>query len=96
MPELKHNFIRGRMNKDLDEILIPKGEYRDAMNVEVASSEGSDVGAVQNVLGNTVQSIQDDIPLTSWSSDYISNLTNPAALAGNVGYPEGYEPGGEG
>ena len=31
--ELKHNFIKGRMNKDLDERLVPDGEYRDALNV---------------------------------------------------------------
>ena len=54
MPELKHNFIKGRMNKDLDERLVPNGEYRDALNVTVDTSEDSDVGAVQNVLGNTL------------------------------------------
>ena len=43
MPEIKHNFIKGRMNKDLDERLVPNGEYRDALNVEVVNSEGSDV-----------------------------------------------------
>ena len=40
------------MNKDLDERLVPRSEYRDALNVQVASSEGDDVGAIQNVLGN--------------------------------------------
>jgi hypothetical protein len=40
------------MNKDLDERLVPSGEYRDALNVQVASSEGDDVGSIQNVLGN--------------------------------------------
>jgi len=40
------------MNKDLDERLVPNGEYRDAMNIEVLSSEGSAVGTVQNLLGN--------------------------------------------
>jgi len=40
------------MNKDLDERLVPQGEYRDAMNVEVSTSEGSNVGTVQNILGN--------------------------------------------
>ena len=53
MPEIKHNFTGGKMNKDLDERLVPNGEYRDAMNVEVLSSEGSAVGTVQNLLGNT-------------------------------------------
>ena len=42
MPELKRNFTQGRMNKDLDERLVPNGEYRDALNIEVNTSEGSD------------------------------------------------------
>jgi len=52
MPEIKHNFTGGKMNKDLDERLIPNGEYTDAMNIQVSTSEGSDVGTVQNILGN--------------------------------------------
>ena len=40
------------MNKDLDERLVPNGEYRDALNLEVATSEGSDVGTLQSILGN--------------------------------------------
>ena len=52
MPELKNSFIRGRMNLDLDERLIPNGEYREALNVQVSTSEDSDVGSVQNILGN--------------------------------------------
>ena len=52
MPELKHTFVSGRMNKDLDERLVPNGEYRDAANIEVLTSEGSDMGAVQTCLGN--------------------------------------------
>ena len=54
MPEIKHNFMKGKMNKDLDERLVPNGEYRDALNVQVSTSEGSDVGAVQNILGNSL------------------------------------------
>ena len=53
MPEIKNIFTSGRMNKDLDERLIPKGEYRDAMNIDVVTSEGSNVGSVQNIKGNT-------------------------------------------
>ena len=52
MPEIKHNFTGGKMNKDLDERLVPNGEYRNAMNVQVSTSEGSDVGTVQNLLSN--------------------------------------------
>jgi len=46
-------FLNGKMNKDLDERLIPKGEYRDALNIDVSYSEGADVGVLQNILGNT-------------------------------------------
>jgi len=53
MPEIKNQFTGGKMNKDLDERLVPNGEYRDAMNIQVATSEGSDVGTVQNILGNS-------------------------------------------
>lgn len=52
MPEFKRNFLKGRMNKDLDERIVPNGEYRDALNIEVSTSEGSEVGAAQNVKGN--------------------------------------------
>ena len=54
MPEMKRTFTKGRMNKDFDERLVPNGEYRDAMNIQVSTSEGSDVGTIQNVLGNTL------------------------------------------
>ena len=54
MPEIKNQFTGGKMNQDLDERLIPNGEYREAMNIEVANSEGSDVGTAQNILGNSV------------------------------------------
>ena len=52
MPDIKHQFSSGKMNKDLDERLVPNGEYRDAMNIQVSTSEGSHVGTVQNILGN--------------------------------------------
>ena len=52
MPDIKRNFTRGKMNKDLDERLVPDGEYRDAMNVQVSTSEDSDIGVIQNLLGN--------------------------------------------
>ena len=53
MPEIKRNFTGGKMNKDLDERLVPPGEYRDAQNIQVSTSDESDVGTVQNILGNT-------------------------------------------
>ena len=52
MPELKHTFQGGKMEKDLDERILPNGQYREALNIEVATSEDSDVGAAQNIIGN--------------------------------------------
>jgi hypothetical protein len=54
MAELQRTFLAGRMNKDLDERLVPDGEYRDAVNITIDTSEGSNIGAVQNALGNTI------------------------------------------
>jgi len=42
------------MNKDLDDRLIPNGEYRDAQNISVGKSEADDIGALENVLGNAL------------------------------------------
>ena len=61
MPEIKHQFTGGKMNKDLDERLVPNGEYRDAWNIQVSTSEGSDIGTVQNILGNDLVAGQDFI-----------------------------------
>jgi len=52
MAKAKNVFIKSKMNKDLDDRLLPPGEYRDAQNVQISTSEGADVGALENVLGN--------------------------------------------
>ena len=52
MPELKRNFLKGKMNKDLDERLVPNGEYRNALNIEVNTTDNSNVGALQNIESN--------------------------------------------
>ena len=52
MAEVKNAFIKSKMNKDLDSRLIPNGEYRHAQNIQISKSEGEDVGALENVLGN--------------------------------------------
>jgi hypothetical protein len=56
MPEIKNSFQKGKMNKDLDERLVPNGEYRDAKNVQVSTSDDSDVGTLQTIMGNSVLS----------------------------------------
>jgi hypothetical protein len=38
MPEAKNTFLKAKMNKDLDDRLLPNGEYRDAQNVLVVNS----------------------------------------------------------
>ena len=39
MAEVKNAFIKSKMNKDLDSRLLPQGEYRNAVNVQVSRSE---------------------------------------------------------
>lgn len=53
MAEVKNSFLASKMNKDLDDRLIPNGEYRDARNISVGRSEDDDIGALENVLGNS-------------------------------------------
>ena len=53
MANIQRNFIRGRMNKSLDERLLPNGEYIDALNVRLGSTEESEYGSVENSKGNT-------------------------------------------
>ena len=53
MAEIKNSFLASKMNKDLDDRLIPSNEYKDALNVAVSNSEDSDVGALENILQNT-------------------------------------------
>ena len=64
--KLKNTFVQGKMEKDIDERLIPKGSYVHAENIKVANSEGSDAGAIENSLGSE--------QLTSF------NLTNPVTI----------------
>lgn len=48
----RNTFVGGKMNKDADDRLLPKGQYRTATNIRVANSEGSDAGAIEKVLSN--------------------------------------------
>ena len=81
MPEFIHNFTQGKMNHDLDERMIPNGQYRDALNVTVSTSESSNVGALQNLKGNTQLKKKGVArPAVDWSVDYIDALTNPKCI----------------
>ena len=72
MPEIKNTFLKSKMNKDLDDRLIPNGEYRDAQNLQISRSQGSSVGEFENVLGNTEVA---DL-LTGDGADIIGQFTN--------------------
>ena len=52
MANITRNFIKGRMNKSVDERLIPDGEYVDAINVRMGSTENSEIGVIENTKGN--------------------------------------------
>jgi hypothetical protein len=68
MAKVQNTFIKSRMNKDLDDRLLSNGEYRNAQNVSVSRSEGEDVGALENVLGNKF--------LTNFGLSSISGVTS--------------------
>lgn len=52
MGKVKNIFTSGKMNRDLDERLVQKGEFRFANNIKVIGSSSSDSGAVENQLSN--------------------------------------------
>jgi hypothetical protein len=68
MANITRNFIAGRMNKSLDERIIPNGEYIDALNIRMGSTEQSEIGVVENTKGNvqlTTLKYIDGTPLSS-------------------------------
>ena len=52
MANFTRNFIAGRMNKVVDQRLLPEGEYVDAMNIRMGSTENSEIGVIENTKGN--------------------------------------------
>mgnify|MGYP003143714008 FL=1 len=79
MAEVKNNFIKSKMNKDLDKRLIPSGEYIDAKNAQISMSEGDGVGTLENVLGNELVStlvfpVVSDLVSIGYFVDQINNF----------------------
>ena len=76
MPKIQNSFLKGKMNKDLDERLVPKGEYREAQNILITQSESSDVGAIENIQGNILAvpmpSITGDMETIGYCADVLS------------------------
>ena len=61
--QITNTFLKSKMNKDLDDRIMPNGEYRDALNISVGRSEDNDVGALENIIGNSlITSTNLDIP----------------------------------
>ena len=96
MSEIKHTFQAGKMNKDLDERLVPNGEYRHAENIQVRTTDGSDVGTIQNIKSTSINSIGssgDSLPITSGFGEtqnatyYNSNWMNNNISDGEDGLP---------
>ena len=52
--QITNTFLKSKMNKDLDDRILPNGEYRDARNISVGRSEDNDVGALENIIGNNL------------------------------------------
>ena len=80
MAEVKNAFIKSKMNLDLDARLVPQGEYRQGFNIQVSKSEGDDVGALENVLGNALLPQGNFQALNSGATGLqaIGHVVNPA------------------
>ena len=53
MANVTRNFTAGKMNKMVDERLVPNGQYIDALNVRMGSTEQAEIGVIENSFGNT-------------------------------------------
>ena len=84
MPDLQRTFLAGKMNKDIDERLLPDGQYRHGLNVTIDTSAGSNIGALQNGLGNsTVVSV---LQVANYLSGPITTIGAVAYEAKNLIY----------
>ena len=85
MANIQRNFIAGRMNKSLDERLVPNGEYIDALNVRLGSTEASEIGSVENSKGNT--------KMTSLQYEQTGSVTGATLLSDEARCIGAYEDG---
>ena len=82
MAELKRTFTGGKMDKDTDERIVQNGLYREALNISVATSEDSDVGAAQNILGNirVTEAIQSTSSIPNLDNKYAADNYHVGAI----------------
>ena len=52
MVKVTSTFTAGKMNKVVDERLLPQGEYVDGQNIRLGSTETSEVGSIELTRGN--------------------------------------------
>ncbi len=67
--KFKHTFTKSKMNQDLDARLLSADEYREGVNISVSRAEADDVGALENILGNSLISSLNNI-----QSEYLSQV----------------------
>ena len=82
MAQSKRSFNQARLERDLDDRIIPAGTYRDALNISVDTSEDANVGVIENMKGN--------IEITNQNITGLSSSSNPnAKVIGSYAHPEG-------
>ena len=82
MAQSKRSFNQARLERDLDDRIIPAGTYRDALNISIDTSEDANVGVVENMKGNT--------EITNQNITGLSSSSNPnAKVIGSYAHPEG-------
>ena len=82
MAQSKRSFNQARLERDLDDRIIPAGTYRDALNISIDTSEDANVGIVENMKGNT--------EITNQNITGLSSSSNPnAKVIGSYAHPEG-------
>ena len=69
MANFTRTFTAGKMNKTFDERVVPDGEYIDAMNVRMGSTEKSEAGVIENTNGNLPLTVLSYVgsPLSSYA-----------------------------
>ncbi len=60
--KLKNTFVLGKLNRDIDERLLPKGQYPYGRDIRIGNTDASDIGAIETVRGNK---LVDDLGLTN-------------------------------
>lgn len=75
--KIQNNFLQAKINKDLDERLVPNGQLVDAENFMVTSEDGGNAGVGKGVLGNfkvTSLNIPGAVVIGSMSDDANTRL----------------------